>query len=422
MRVLIVNTSERTGGAAIAANRLMEALINNGVKAKMLVRDKTTDNPSVVALGKGWKGKFHFLFERFVILLANKLHKHRLFEVDAAKSGFGITKYKEFKEADVIHIHWINQGMLSLKSINDIIKTGKPIVWTMHDMWCFTGICHYNGNCANYLTSCHNCPVLYGGGSSHDISFTTFNKKIKILKESPIAFVACSSWLAQTAKESKILLHHNVISIPNAINTGLYRPMEKNEARLRCNLPKDKSLILFTAYNTTSTIKGISLLEEACNIINRQNPEMKNKLGIIAVGKESEMLAERFPFPVYGMNYVKDERKMVDLYNSATVFVIPSLQDNLPNTIVEAMACGIPCVGFHTGGIPQMIDHLTNGYVAKYKDATDFATGMLWTLTHADNKKLSEAACKKARATYSEHTVAKQYIDLYNKITNSENG
>ena len=422
MRVLIVNTSERTGGAAIAANRLMEALINNGVKAKMLVRDKTTDNPSVVALSKGWKGKFHFILERFVILLANKLHKHRLFEVDAAKTGTGITRYKEFKEADVIHIHWINQGMLSLKGINDIINSGKPIVWTMHDMWPFTGICHYNGTCENYRTFCHKCPVLYGGGSSRDLSFTTFKKKIKILKASNIAFVACSSWLAQTAQNSYILSEHDVKSIPNAINTSLYRPLDKNEARLRCNLPKDKSLILFTAYNTKSTIKGIALLEEACRILDEQNPQMKEKLGIIAVGKESEMLSERFPFPVYGMNYVKEELKMVDLYNSATVFAIPSLQDNLPNTIVEAMACGIPCVGFNTGGIPQMIEHHNNGYVAKYKDAADFAEGLLWSLTHPDGRKLSEAVCKKARTTYSEHTVAKQYIDLYNKITNSENG
>ena len=145
MRVLIINTSENIGGAAIAANRLMEALKNNGVKAKMLVRDKRTDQITVASLPQSPLLKAKFVWERVCIWKANRFKKHNLFQVDLANTGTDVTSLPEFKEADVIHLHWINQGFLSLKDIRRIIDSGKPIVWTMHDQWPFTGICHYSG-------------------------------------------------------------------------------------------------------------------------------------------------------------------------------------------------------------------------------------------------------------------------------------
>ena len=149
MRVLIINTAERIGGAAIAANRLMEALKNNGIKAKMLVRNKQTDQVTVVALKKSWRRIWQFTWERIVIWAANGFKRHNLFAMDIANTGTDITSLPEFRQADVIHLHWINQGMLSLKDIQRILASGKPVVWTMHDMWPFTGICHYSGECEN---------------------------------------------------------------------------------------------------------------------------------------------------------------------------------------------------------------------------------------------------------------------------------
>jgi hypothetical protein len=140
VRVLIVNTSERTGGAAVAANRLMMALNNNGVKAKMLVRDKESDSLTVVGLPKSPMLNWHFLWERLVIFFHCRFSRKHLFEIDLANSGSDITKLREFQEADVIHLHWINQGMLSLSGIRKILKSGKPVVWTMHDIWPATAI------------------------------------------------------------------------------------------------------------------------------------------------------------------------------------------------------------------------------------------------------------------------------------------
>ena len=173
MRVLIINTSERRGGAAIAACRLMDALRNHGIKAKMLVRDKQTDQISVLGLNQSWWKIWQFIWERIIIWKANHFKKHHLFAVDIANTGTDITTLPEFQQADVIHLHWINQGMLSLNDIHRILQSGKPVVWTMHDMWPCTGICHHARDCEKFHQECHHCPYIYKGGKK-DLSNQVF--------------------------------------------------------------------------------------------------------------------------------------------------------------------------------------------------------------------------------------------------------
>lgn len=388
MRVLIINTAERIGGAAIAANRLMEALKNNGIKAKMLVRNKQTDQVTVVALKKSWRRIWQFTWERIVIWAANGFKRHNLFAVDIANTGTDITSLPEFRQADVIHLHWINQGMLSLKDIQRILASGKPVVWTMHDMWPFTGICHYSGECEKYTAQCHDCPLLLKP-HHHDLSEKTFHKKQKLYATAPITFIACSRWLESMARRSSLLQGHTITNIPNAINTNLFKPRTKKFAREKLHLPADKKLLLFGSMKITDKRKGIDYLIEACKLLAKQEPELSQQLGVVVLGSQAEQCKSLFPFPIYPMNYVSNEKELVDIYNAVDLYVTPSLQDNLPNTIVEAMACGIPCVGFNVGGIPQMIDHLHNGYVAQYKSADDLANGICWTLTEGDYETLS---------------------------------
>ena len=416
MRVLIINTSDRMGGAAIAANRLMEALKNNGIKAKMLVRDKQGDQISVVELKKSWWRVWQFIWERIVIWKANKFKKHNLFAVDIANTGTNISALPEFTQADVIHLHWINQGMLSLTDIHRIIESGKPIVWTMHDMWSFTGICHYAGECEKYTTQCSDCPQLYIGNKK-DLSYQTFLKKEKMFQDAHITFVACSQWLESMAKKSALTKGQTITNIPNAININLFKPRDKSKAREKYQLPQDKKLLLFGSVKISDKRKGIDYLVEACHILTKNYPELSKDLGVVVFGKEAEQYASLFPFPIYSMNYVSSEKELVDIYNTVDLYVTPSLQDNLPNTIMEAMACGVPCVGFNVGGIPEMIDHLHNGYVAEYKSAADFANGIHWTLTEGEYEVLSEEAHRKVMTNYSESAVAKRYIEIYNKIT-----
>ncbi|MEG2573705.1 MAG: glycosyltransferase family 4 protein, partial [Bacteroides sp.] len=412
MRVLLINTSERIGGAAVATSRLMEALKNNGIKAKMLVRDKQTDQISVVELRRTRKHIWNFIWERLVIWKANHFKKNNLFSVDIANTGTDITALPEFQQADVIHLHWINQGMLSLKNIKKIVASGKPIVWTMHDMWPCTGICHHAGQCENYKKGCHNCPFIYGGGSKKDLSYRIFKKKNKIYEQANINFVTCSQWLEGLAKSSALFKRQSVTNIPNTINVNLFKSRDKVEARDKCRFPQDKKLLLFGSVKITDKRKGIDYLVEACQILVEKYPEMKEKIAVVAFGNQSKQLESILPFTVYAQDFVSDEKKLVDIYNAVDLYVTPSLEENLPNTIMEAMACGIPCIGFNVGGIPEMIDHLHNGYVAQYKSAEDFANGIRWALTESEYHNLSEAAYRKVVANYSESIIAKRYIDM----------
>jgi glycosyltransferase involved in cell wall biosynthesis len=417
MRVLIINTSERTGGAAVAASRLNEALKNNGIKSKMLVRDKQTDTLNVVGIDHSWLNLWRFLWERIVIWAANGFKRDNIFAMDIANTGIDITSLPEFTQADVIHLHWINQGMLSIANLRKILHSGKPIVWTMHDMWPATGICHYSQDCSNYCTECHDCHFLNGGGGKHDISNRVFRKKQKLYSDVRIQFVTCSEWLARKVGSSALLRGQAITHIPNAINTQLFRPFSKEEARLKARLPKEGKFILFGAFKSTDKRKGVDYFIESCNILAKAHPELKDEIGIVVFGKESSALTSLLPFKVYPLDYVSNEHDMVSIYNAVDLLAIPSLEDNLPNTIMEAMACGTPCVGFQTGGIPEMIDHLHNGYVAEYKSSEDFANGMYWTLQESEYASLAEQARRKVVTTYSESTVARHYIEVYNKVT-----
>lgn len=417
MRVLIINTAERIGGAAVAASRLMESLKNNGIKAKMLVRDKQTDQITVVALKRNWLQVWKFVWERIVIWSANRFKKNNLFAVDIANTGTDITHLPEFQQADVVHLHWINQGMLSLGDIHKILRSGKPVVWTMHDMWPCTGICHHARECTQYQQECRHCPYLYGNGSNKDLSTRTFRKKQKLYDEARITFVACSRWLEARAQKSALLRGHHILSIPNAINVNLFKPRNKKEARAKLRLPQDGKLILFGSIKISDKRKGIDYLIESCKLLAEKHPELKDTLGVVVFGNQSQVLEKQLPFKVYPLPYVSDEHRLVDVYNAVDLFVTPSLEENLPNMIMEAMACGVPCVGFNVGGIPEMIDHLHNGYVAAYKSSEDFANGIFWILNDPEYQALSEQASRKVVAKYSENIIAKKYIDVYNKTT-----
>jgi len=416
MRVLIINTSERVGGAAIAANRLMEALKKNGVKAKMLVRDKQTDQMTVSAIPSSWLLPLKFMWERGCIFLANRFSKQNLFQMDIANTGTDIVHLFEFEQADIIHLHWVNQGFLSMADLNKILHAGKPVVITMHDMWYFTGICHYAGDCTRYETSCYKCPQLTKGGWGTDWAAKVFEQKRQMLKDVKVSFVGCSQWITNLARKSSLTQGQFVINIPNTINTHVFHPTDMIEVRKKWNLPEDKLLILFGSQRITDERKGFRHLAEACNILKKTAPELAEKLGIVVLGSQSDEVESLIPFDVYPINYLSDESEVMEMYNAVNLFVTPSLQDNLPNTIVEAMACGTPCVGFNVGGIPEMIDHKQNGYVAAYKDAQDFAKGIQWCLDKTNYETLCENAHKKALNTYSEDRIARRYTDVYEML------
>ncbi len=417
MKVLIVNTLERRGGAAVAAGRLMKALQKEGVEVSELVLQKTSDNPSVSAVGSKWCKKLAFVWERLFIWTTNCFHKKNLFAVSIANSGFDITRTKAFQEADIIHLHWINQGLLSLSGLRKVFRTGKAVVWTMHDMWPFTGICHHSGTCDQYFSHCHRCPQL----SQDCLSSRVLARKKELYSGKNISFVACSQWLKERASHSPLTQQHILTDIPNPIDISKFQVLDQNTARLFFNLPQDKRLILFGSVKNTDKRKGIDYFIEACRWIYNQYPDIAKTIGIAVYGSHSDELQAQIPIPVYSLGYISSEEALVNLYNAVDVFVTPSLEENLPNTIMEAMACGTPCVGFQIGGIPEMIDHLKNGYVSQYKSAEDLAKGIHWVLDDADYESLSIAAREKVIIHYSEPVVAHEYMALYRSLLESKN-
>ena len=375
MKVLLVSTSDISGGGAIAAYRLMEALNNNGVKAKMLVRDKLSSSITVAQTGT--------IIPKVLERLQIMSHlKGKLWEADTADFGINITGTDEYKEADIIHLHWINQGMVSLSCLRRMMKDGKKIVWTLHDEWPFLGICHYRGECQE--TECKQCPLLPGS-----IAHKHYLRKREIYKNGSITFVGCSQWITKRAKQA--MPDAEVVHINNCVPHNIFRNINQQEARKKLNLPLDKKILLFCSQKLNDERKGYTYLQQAIEQLSTLN----SQLSTLCIGK--------------GGRYISSPEEMAMMYAAADVFVIPSLQDNLPNTIAEAMSCGTPCVGFNVGGIPEMIDHQMNGYVAKYKDVADLAEGIRYVLSHD----LRDAALHKAASAYGETHVAQKYINVY---------
>ena len=178
-------------------------------------------------------------------------------------------------------------------------------------------------------------------------------------------------------------------------------------------LPTDKRIILFVSQRVTDDRKGMAYFTDAINRLAEQHPEARENTVIAILGGHAEDVAPQLALPVYPLGYVNDEKRIVDVYNAADVFVLPSLEDNLPNTIMEAMACGVPCVGFRVGGIPEMIDHQKNGYVARFRDADDLATGIRYVLDEADYAQFSKQCVQKVAHSYSQQSVANRYIEVY---------
>lgn len=410
--VLLLNTSERTGGAAIAASRLLTALNKHGMTSSLLVRDKQTSNVSVRSVGSKWLMAARFVWERFMIFVSSGFRKKNVWQVDIANVGVDVTKTHEFRRADVVHLHWVNQGFISTGGLRDILRSGKKIVVTMHDMWYFTGICHYAAACEKYKSHCSDCPLM-SSSLSVDYAKKVFRKKLAMYAGRDITFVGCSRWMADMARSSSLTQGHKVVNIPNAIDTEHFAPFDKSAARQKMGLPGKRKLILFGSQRITDERKGFRYLVDACHSLQLSHPDLSRQLTVVVVGANSKEVSASVPLEVISVEYVSDERSMISLYNAVDLYVTPSLQDNLPNTIMEAMSCGTPCVGFDVGGIPEMIDHQQTGYVARYKDSSDFAEGICWCLDESRYSELCKNSRDKVLKTYSEERVAGLYKDVY---------
>jgi glycosyltransferase involved in cell wall biosynthesis len=412
-KILLINTNDTGGGAAIACRRLMDALSAAGADVRLLVLNRRSDDARITAVdAPAWLKRAAFLTERLEVFTQNGFSRERLFQVSTASLGFNLAKHPLVAWADVIHLHWINHGLLSTEGIGELIATGKPVVWTMHDLWPLTGICHYPGPCLRYEQGCGFCPLLKSSRKG-DLSERVYRRKEGVVQGAGIRFVGCSAWIADRTSCSLLAEGNCFANIPNPIDLHTFAPGDRDAARRRLGLPLDKKLILFGAVNAADKRKGIDFIVEASQLLAASHADME----LLMCGRMKGDAKLPFALPVRELGFVGDTATMVDIYRAADLFLTPSLEDNLPNMIMEAMACGTPCVGFHTGGIPEMITHELNGYVARQCDAADLAQGIERVLA------MPQAGAEARRfveANYAPELVARRYLDLYNEISQKQ--
>lgn len=381
INVLHISTNDFTGGGAgKAALRLHNAMLECGIKSRMLVLNKQTSYASVAALGSSKITRYMMIIN--ILIDKIKLFKyHPYASFSVASSGFHIKKHKLLKEADIIYLHWVNHGFLSIKEIAEILSLGKPVFWFFHDMWPITGGCHHSFDCVKYMDSCNACPALQRHSSENDISRKVFQYKLKLWSQyNNLHIITPSNWLAKCAQSSRLFgngrLSINVI--PNTFDPQIFIPKETTYCREYFSLTKSKKLILFGAHMAVSNpYKGWNYMHKAL-----QNLKLREDIVAVILGsKVNKDIIDSIPIPVVCIEPISDESSLSMLYSAVDVFVTPSLADNFPNTIVESMACGTPVVGFNVGGIPDLIKHKVTGYLAEYKNANDLSAGIEWVLS-----------------------------------------
>ncbi len=420
MKVTLLSTTDKKGGAAIAAFRLFKALKASGTEARMLVRDKYSDEGDITSLDKGIIRKtinfLRFAFERICFLPFERSKEIRFF-FSLANTGKNVHGLRLVKDSDIIHLHWINQGFLSLHGIKKLIKTGKPLVWTFHDMWAFTGGCHYSGECTGYLNECGNCPFLRNPGP-HDLSYRLLKIKERIYKNANITIVGSSEWMASVARQSSILKSFRVESIPIPVDTSLFCPGDKLKTRSSLNLPESKFVILAGAANMKDKRKGYHFLIEALHLLSDRSAEFRDNAVLVTFGKSDETVNPGIP--VYANHFLSNEKAIATLYQASDIFILPSLEDNLPNTVIESLACGVPVVAFAVGGIPEMIEHRKTGYLAGIGNVSKLAEGIEWLFSMSDRDSIIHNCREKALLSYSNEACAARYNSLYLSLLKNE--
>jgi glycosyltransferase involved in cell wall biosynthesis len=412
LNLLILNTYDNQGGAAIATYRLHNSLCSIGINSQLLVQYKKTDDPSVLVSHTKWQRAFAMLrmhLDRF----PNRYYRKRQnVKFSASWLPESLASKVAKLNPDIVHLFWTNDGFIRIETLKQF---KQPIVWTLHDMWPITGGCHYDDECGKFRISCGNCPVLHSE-RENDLSRRIWARKQKSWDGVPIVVVATSHWLAGMARSSSLFRDKRVEVIPNGIDTEKYKPIDKGMARAAYNLPQDKHLILFSAFNATSDKrKGNQFLAQALEIMSQAGWGSMTELVII--GASRPVNPPDMGMKVHYIGRLHDEISQVLLYSAADVVAAPSMQENLSNTVMESLACGTPVVAFDIGGMPDMIDHQTNGYLAIPFEPKDFAGGMMWVL---ENKARHEMLSQRARQTvierYTFKKVANQYLALYQSI------
>ncbi len=404
LKVLHLSYSDTTGGAARAAYRIHEAMLHSGFGSRMLVASLTSDDWTV----KYPSGNFRkgLLRSRLTLngALRASLSANNPLVLAPSLLPSPVLDEVNSSDADLVHIHWVHGGMLSVK---DIGRISKPIVWTLHDMWAFCGDEHYSESDRwRHGYTKKNRPK---GDVGFDINKWVWGQKRKIWKR-PFQIVAPSRWMADCVRESRLMRDWPVSTIENCIDASKWRPLPKDVARDLLNLPRDVPLVMFGAINGGyDPRKGFDLLISALAELSNIEPDVQ----LVVFGQSKPCNPISLNYPLHYVGHVYDELTLRALYSAADVFVIPSRQDNLPNTALEAQVCGTPVVGFNVGGLPDAVQHKLTGYLSDPFDIGDLAQGIRWALQVRNVGGVVNSVRSHAEEKFNYDIISRKYAEVY---------
>jgi len=396
MKILIISYSDISGGAAKAAFRLHTAFLQQKINSNMLVIKKKSNDIRVLD-PKTKIEKFISFFLPFIEKFkAEIFYRQKKGMFSPGTTGFpGIINKINSMKPDIVHLHWINGGMIK---IEDLKKINAPIVWSLQDMWPLTGGCHFC-NCNLYHRECSSCSAnIY------------FKKEKNYEKINRLIINGTSKWIAECAKKSSLFKDRKIVHLPNIIDTNSFKPIDKKKVRKLFDIPQNKKIILFAASDIDDPRKGLKKLLLALSELNYSN------LIFVIAGKKKPKKPIETKFPVYYIPPVNDDFSLSSVYNIANTVILPSTQDNLSNIVIESMSCGIPVVAFDIGGNSDMIEHKVNGYLAKPFETEDLANGIKYIMNSSEYGELCNNAREKAKKKFDSTVVARQYEQLYNEI------
>ncbi len=413
LRVVHVSTTDERGGAARAAQRLHRALRASGASSRMVVAQRFSDDPDVEEYNRCSPAPA--VVGRACFRLGRRMHRPEFskaggyFSTDWGVTGSRLASL--LPETDVVNLHWITD-LFDYSSL-PALAARQPIVWTFHDMNVFTGGCHYSGLCERFTARCGSCPQLMTSKEEEDMTRHVLERKNRVLaRVAPehLTVVSPSAWLANEARRSTLFGGFDTHVIPNGVDAQEFRPVPRLEARARFNLPADAQIVLFVAEQVADRRKGLRLLLKAL----QQLREIPNLL-LVTLGKggHETISSEK----VRHLGSLDRSENLRAAYSAADVFAMSSLQDNLPNTILETMACGTPVAGFAAGGVGEAVVHGESGLLARTGDFSALAAALRSIL---ENSRLQVEFSAKARERIErEYTIERQaarYADLYEKV------
>lgn len=411
MKILSISQSDHDGGAARAAYRVASKLIAMNVDLKMQVMKKFGKDEWVL----GPNNSYQSLVSRLLPLL--DLKAKQFMDVNPQHSWSmnlfpnPLLKKNFINSFDVIHLNWVGRNMLPAGWMHNL---KKPVVWTLHDSWAFTGGCHVPSGCRGFKQNCGHCPQLTTN-SPNDISSKIWKKKAAAYSNARLHFVAPSRWIANEAGASSLLNGFPVSIIPNGLDTSVFVPHEKFGARAALNLPKEKRIILFgSLYADIDRNKGMDLLIEALNILANNDANFASKNLLMVIGTHNKSMLEMFPLPTVCLGFIKDENMLAQIYSAADLTVVPSRSESFGQMASESLSCGTPVVAFNTTGLKDIVVHLETGYLSNVFQTEDLANGIkLLTEDPEICRQMSFAARRRAVECFDINVTARMYLALF---------